>query len=220
VRVLSVNIGRPQEREWKGLRVLTSIFKYPVEGEVRVGSLDLEGDEQADLSVHGGADKAVYLYPSEHYAYWKERLPEEVLTMGNFGENLTTDGVLESDVCVGDELEIGTARVAITQPRLPCYKLQVRFNREEMTKRFYESRRFGFYFRVLREGTVAAGSAIRVVDRDPAQVTVSELIRLYTKDSRDPDLLRRAVSARYLPAGWRQELQERAQSAASNPQRG
>ena len=157
MKILSVNVGKPQEHEWRGLRVKTAIFKSPVEGPVAVGKLDLAGDAQADLTVHGGADKAVYLYPHEHYAYWNSQLPGYPLTLGNFGENLTVSGLSEEDIHIGDQLQIGTARFTVTQPRTPCYKLGVRFNREDMTKRFYLSRRFGFYLRVLREGTVTGG---------------------------------------------------------------
>ena len=159
MKVLSVNVGKPQEHEWRGLRVKTAIFKSPVEGPVAVRKLDLAGDEQADLTVHGGADKAVYAYPHEHYTYWQSQLPGYSLTLGNFGENLTVSGLTEEDIHIGDQLQIGTARFTVTQPRTPCYKLGVRFNREDMTKRFYESRRFGFYLRVLREGTLQAGDA-------------------------------------------------------------
>ena len=158
MKVISVNVGRPQEHEWQGLRVTTAIFKSPVHGPVAVGKLDLEGDEQADLSVHGGADKAVYLYPREHYSYWQSQLRGYPLTLGNFGENLTAEGVSEEDIHIGDHLQIGTALFTVTQPRSPCYKLGVRFGREDMTRRFYESRRFGFYLRVLREGVLQAGA--------------------------------------------------------------
>jgi len=144
MRVLSVNVGRPQQYEWLGQSVTTSIFKFPVEGEVQVSRLNLAGDAQSDLTVHGGTHKALYLYPHEHYAYWEAK-GSGPLTLGNFGENLTTEGLLESDIHIGDELEIGSARFAVTQPRLPCYKLGLRFKHPEMTKLFYQSRRFGSY---------------------------------------------------------------------------
>jgi len=206
LKVLSVNVGRPVEREWKGQRVSTSIFKHPIEGEVKVGLYDLEGDEQADLSVHGGANKAVYVYPFEHYSYWSEKLSGVDLTMGNFGENLTTEGVSEEDIHVGDELEIGTAKFLVTQPRLPCYKLGFRFEREDMVKLFFQSRRFGFYLRVLREGVLQAGSAIKVLSRDPHDVSVADLVRLATRETSDPELLKRALSLPMLPRGFREEL--------------
>ncbi len=209
MKVLSVNVGRPERREWKGAIISTSIFKRPVEGEVKVGFLDLAGDEQADLNVHGGPDKAVYLYPFEHYTYWRSQLPAEPLTMGNFGENLTTEGLSEETIHLGDELEIGTARFVVTQPRLPCYKLGLRFGREDMTRIFYRSRKFGFYLRVLREGSLRSGAAIEVVAKDPNGVSVADFIRLFTRESRDKDLLTRAQSVQYLPDGWREELSAR-----------
>lgn len=209
MQVISVNVGRPQEHDWKGSRVRTAIFKSPVEGPVAVGNLNLEGDQQGDLTVHGGVDKAVYAYPFEHYAYWGPELAGYSLTPGNFGENLTTTGLSEEAIHIGDQLQAGTALLTVTHPRAPCYKLGVRFNREDMTRLFYESRRFGFYLRVLREGTLQAGSAITVVSQDPNAVSVADVIRLFTGDSRDPDLLRRAMKVSTLPEGWRDALQDR-----------
>jgi MOSC domain-containing protein YiiM len=207
--VISVNVGRPQEHEWRGLRVKTAIFKSAVEGPVVVRNLNLEGDEQGDLTVHGGVDKAVYAYPHEHYAYWQSQLPNYPLTLGNFGENLTVEGLSEEAIHVGNQLQIGTALFTVTQPRSPCYKLGIRFNREDMTRRFYESRRFGFYLRVLREGTVQAGEAVTVVREDPNLVSVADVIRLFTGDSRDKALLGRALKLSTLPQGWRDALRER-----------
>jgi MOSC domain-containing protein YiiM len=209
MRILSVNVGKPEQREWKGVLVSTSIFKHPVQGEVRAGALDLEGDEQADLTVHGGPDKALYVYPFEHYAFWQSQLPGEPLTMGNFGENLTTEGLTEETIHIGDELEIGRARFVVTQPRLPCYKLGLRFGREDMTRLFYHSRRFGFYLRVLREGKLQSGSSVAIVAKDPNEVSVADFIRLFTRESHDVGLLNRTRNIRYLPAGWSEELQSR-----------
>ena len=183
MNILSVNVGTPQQREWLGQPVTTSIFKSPVEGEVQVATLNLAGDVQSDLTVHGGIHKAVYAYPHEHYAWWVEQ-GIRPLKPGNFGENLTIEGLLESDIHIGDELEIGSARFAVTQPRLPCYKLQVRFNRPEMTKVFYNSRRFGFYMKVIREGALHAGAPITIVRRDSNAVSVADLIALYTATNR------------------------------------
>jgi len=161
MRLISVNVGTPQEILWKGRSVRTAIFKSPVEGPVEVGELGLAGDRQADLSVHGGPDKAVYAYPAEHYEYWKKELPGVELAWGNFGENLTTEGLLEADLRAGDRFQVGTATLMLTQPRQPCYKLQVRFNRADMVKRFLASGRSGFYFRVIEPGELRAGSTIR-----------------------------------------------------------
>jgi MOSC domain-containing protein YiiM len=210
MKVLSVNVGMPKQYDWMGQAVTTSIFKSPVEGEVQVKTLDLVGDQQADLTVHGGVHKAIYVYPHEHYPYWIEH-GIKPLKMGNFGENLTVEGLLETDIHIGDELEIGSARFAVTQPRLPCYKLQVRFNRPEMTKVFWNSRRFGFYLKVVREGALAAGAPINVVNRDANAVSVADLIALYTGDRLDLDVLRRVIQVEALPASWREDLQGRAE---------
>jgi MOSC domain-containing protein YiiM len=209
MNILSVNVGKPQDHEWRGLLVRTAIFKSPVEGTVAVRKLDLAGDAQADLTVHGGADKAVYAYPHEHYSYWQSHLAGYALTPGNFGENLTLSGLTEENIHIGDQVQIGTALFTVTQPRTPCYKLGVRFNREDMTKRFYESRRFGFYLRVLREGSLQAGDALTVVGRDPNAVSVKDVIRLFTGDSRDRALLDRALKLTTLPVGWHGALRER-----------
>jgi len=209
MQVISVNVGKPQKSDWRGQHITTAIFKSPVEGPVAVGRLNLGGDEQADLTVHGGPDKAVYAYPQEHYAYWRPQLPDYSLAPGNFGENLTLAGLLEDDIHIGDHLQIGTAVFTVTQPRSPCYKLGVRFNREDMTKRFHASRRFGFYLRVLREGTLQAGSPVTIVERDPTAVSVADIVRLFTGDNHDSALLERALKVGALSAGWRKWVQER-----------
>ena len=208
MKVLSVNVGTPRQYNWMGQEITTSIFKFPVDGEVQVTRLDLAGDQQSDLTVHGGVHKAVYAYPHEHYAWWIEH-GIKPLAPGNFGENLTIEGLLEGDVHIGDELEIGSARFVISQPRLPCYKLQVRFNRPEMTKLFYSTRRFGWYFKVTREGALQAGAPIAIVERDPNAVSVADLIALYTGDKNDVDLLQRAIAVEALPEAWREDLQQR-----------
>jgi MOSC domain-containing protein YiiM len=209
MKVLSVNVGKPQDYEWLGQRVTTAIFKRPVEGPVTVGALNLEGDQQADLSVHGGSDKAVYAYPHEHYAWWQSQLPDYPLALGNFGENLTLEGLTEDAIHIGDQLQIGTALFTVTHPRSPCYKLGVRFGREDMTRRFYESRRFGFYLRVSREGALKAGAEVMIVSRDANAVSVGDVIRLFTGDSHDRNLLGRALKVSALPEGWRHGLRER-----------
>lgn len=166
MKVLSVQVGRPRDVEWRGEVVNTGIFKTPVEGPVAVHYLNLDGDGQADLSVHGGQDKAVYAYPSEHYVTWQRELPELQFPHGAFGENLTVEGLLEDDVRIGDVLRIGSAEFVVTQPRQPCYKLALRFDRPDMPRRLLRTGRSGFYLRVLKEGALAAGDAIerRLVD--------------------------------------------------------
>ena len=145
MKLLSVNVGLPREIEWKGKIVRTSIFKAPVPGRIRVAKLNVEGDQQSDLTVHGGIDKAVYAYPSEHYAFWRHELPGVELPSGVFGENFTTEGLLEETLHIGDRLRIGSSEFVVTQPRMPCFKLGIRFNRPDMVKRFLQSGRTGFY---------------------------------------------------------------------------
>ncbi|MGH9813488.1 MAG: MOSC domain-containing protein, partial [Candidatus Acidiferrales bacterium] len=166
MKLISVNVGLPREVSANGQRVLTGIFKQPVAGRVGVRRLNLDGDRQADLSVHGGPDKAVYAYPAEHYDFWRHELPGMELPFGMFGENLTVEGLREDEVNIGDRFAIGTAEFQVTQPRLPCYKLGIKFGRADMVKRFLHSRCTGFYFRVVKEGEVEAGDAIALVHRD------------------------------------------------------
>jgi len=206
MRLVSVNCGLPREVEWHGRTVTTGIYKQPVKGRVTLRKLNLEGDRQADLTVPGGEAKAVYCYPLAHYDYWKAELPGHPLPMGVFGENFTTDGLLESTVFVGDKFSIGSAQVVVTQPRLPCYKLGIRFASDEMVKRFLISARTGFYVAVKREGSVAAEDQITLVDRDRDSMPVSEITRLYvTKKYAAADLAsaRRALSIDALPDSWK-----------------
>jgi MOSC domain-containing protein YiiM len=208
MRVISVNVGQPREVEWKGRRVLTGIFKEPVAGPVALRTLNLDGDRQADLSVHGGPDKAVYVYPRERYDYWRRELPDMEWPFGMFGENLTVEGLDEEAVSIGDRFRVGSAEVIVTQPRMPCYKLGLKFGRDDILKRFLESEHTGFYFRVLREGEVAAGDAITLIAHDPAGVRVGDITRLYTYERNNLDLLRRAIAVEALPASWRDYFHE------------
>ncbi len=195
--------------QWRGKTVTTSIFKAPVAGRIRVNRLNLAGDEQSDLTVHGGVDKAVYVYPSEHYAYWREQLPDFPLPWGAFGENFTTDGLFEKDTRIGDRLRIGTAEFSVTQPRMPCFKLSIRFDRADMVKRFLQSGRSGFYLKVVQEGEVAAGDSVTFVARDEHGITVADVASLYTADGANQDLLRRASELATLPEGWRDYFRRR-----------
>lgn len=212
MKLISVNTGLPRDVAWHGKSVTTAIFKQPVEGRVALGTLNLEGDRQADLSVHGGEDKAVYCYPIEHYDYWREMLPGRELPSGAFGENFTTEGLTEDSVHLGDRFAIGSAEVVITQPRLPCYKLGARFQSDLMVKRFLESSRTGFYVAVSREGEVGAGDDITVVARDLNAVPVSEVTRLYVAKrytSDDVASARRALRVAALPESWKEHFRNR-----------
>ena len=214
VRVVSVNVGLPREVDWKGIKVLTGIFKESVEGPVLVAPLNLAGDRQADLTVHGGLNKAVYGYPAEHYEYWRKELPDVAFSWGRFGENLTTEGLLENTVCIGDRLRVGSALLMVTQPRMPCYKLALRFGRDEMIQRFLASGRSGFYFSVVEPGELRAGSDIGVVSRERNRVTVADISRLYLGQTGDSDLLQRALNLAALPTNWKDTVRERAEAAS------
>lgn len=208
-KIISLNVGLPREVTWHGQPVTTGIFKEPVESRVFLRKLDLDGDRQADLTVHGGEYKAVYCYPLENYAYWKKELPGYDLTMGNFGENFTTESLLEDAVHVGDQFSIGDAKVVVTQPRLPCYKLGIRFKSDAMVKRFLASKRSGFYLAVTREGEVGAGDEIKEISRDPNHVSISEIIRLYLAtnyNDADIEVVHRALRVSSFPESWKKDF--------------
>ena len=203
MKLVSVNIGHPREVIYKGKTVTTGIFKEPVEGRIRLRTLNLDGDRQADLSVHGGLSKAAYAYPIEHYEYWREQLPGVELPWGMFGENFTTEGLREDSVNIGDRFRMGAAEVMVTEPRLPCYKLAAKFGRGDVIKRLLHSGRTGFYFAVMQEGEVGTGDGIELVSLDEHSVTVADITRLYVREKDDMGTLRRAVQVTALPESWR-----------------
>lgn len=209
MKVISVNAGRPREIFHEGRVIRTGIFKEPVAGRVRVSALNLAGDEQADLTVHGGPSKAIYVYPLEHYEFWRKELPGMNLPWGMFGENLTTEGLRENHLNVGDRLCAGSAELMVTEPRLPCYKLSVKFGRDDIVKRFLKSRRTGFYCAVLREGEIGAGDQIHWLARDDHSVTVADITRLYAFERNDAAGMRRAVDTKALPESWRSHFRDR-----------
>ena len=206
-------MGLPREVIWKGVTVQTGIFKDPVDRSVKIKKLNLAGDQQADLTVHGGVEKAVYAYPAEHYEYWRKELPDVPFSWGKFGENLTTKGLTEDTLCIGDRLKVGAAILIVTQPRMPCYKLALRFDREDMIKHFLASQRSGFYLSVIEEGEVHAGSKLEILSRDPHRVSLVDTVRLYLGQAHDPELLHRAMNVSALPQNWKTELAVRADHA-------
>lgn len=214
MKLVSLNAGLPREVAWRGKQVRTSIWKSPLPGRARVSRLNVEGDGQSDLSVHGGVDKAVYAYPSEHYPYWRGELPDAELPWGVFGENLTTEGLLEDEVQIGDRFRVGTVELMVTQPRMPCFKLGIRFGRADMVKRLLQSKRSGFYLEVLREGELGAGDSIQRTERVEGALTVVEIVTLYTSSSADPGLLRRASELAALPEEWREDFRRRLAAAS------
>ena len=210
MKLLSVNVGRPREVEWDRRTIRTSIFKAPVPGRVHLTKLNLDGDQQSDLTVHGGVDKAVYVYPSEHYEFWRNELPDADLRWGAFGENFTTQGALDDKaVYIGDRFRIGSSELVVTQPRIPCFKLGIRFGRADMVKRFLHSGRNGFYFAVAEEGEVAARDSIELIARDENGVTIADIVALYTADAAKQDLLQRVSELAALPESWRAYFRKR-----------
>ncbi|MEP6717091.1 MAG: MOSC domain-containing protein [Terriglobia bacterium] len=207
-RVLSVNVGLPRQVPTDHATVLTSIFKSPVEGRVAVRRDNIEGDKQSDLTAHGGPNKAVYCYPWEHYSFWKEQLPDMELPYGVFGENLTTEGITEEAVLIGDQFRVGSTVLKVTQPRMPCFKLEIRFGRGDMVKRFWQSVRPGIYFAVVAEGGIAAGDPIERIAEGPEKVSVADVVRLYRGDETSAQLLERALRAP-LSGSWKEKLRER-----------
>jgi len=216
VKLISLNVARPRLAIYKGTTISTGIFKKPVAGPVLLRSLNLEGDQQADLSVHGGPYKAVYAYPSEHYPFWRQELPNLDLPWGMFGENFTTEGLAEDDLHVGDRLQVGSSVLMVRQPRVPCYKLAAKFQRDDILQRFLLSGRSGFYFSVEQEGRVAAGDLFELVSRNEEGITVAEMNRLFVREKYNPDLLRKAIATAALPQDWREYFLERMERPAVN----
>ena len=208
-KLISVNVGLPRIVMNNGEPVTTGIFKEPVAGRVMLRALNLDGDGQADLSVHGGLSKAAYAYPSEHYQYWRQEFPEMKLPWGMFGENFTTTGLFESELNIGDKFQVGSAIVMVTEPRLPCYKLGIKFGRTDIIKRFLASERTGFYFAVLREGEVGAGDQIELIERSQGSVSVNQIVQLYAREKHNTGLLRRAIATEALPESWKSYFQHR-----------
>ncbi len=214
-RVVSVNVGLPREVVWRGKTVKTGIYKEPLEGSVSIRTLNLDGDRQADLRVHGGWDKAVYAYPSEFYELWSRERPELELHPGKFGENLTTEGLPDDDVSVGDRFRVGTTELVVTQPRIPCFKLGIRMGRDAFVTEFLERGLLGFYLAVAREGEVRAGDPIVELHRDPRRFPVSEIARLFASDRDNVERMRAAADLDVLPNSWRDYFRKRGEARAA-----
>jgi MOSC domain-containing protein YiiM len=208
MRIRSVNVALPRLVAWKGQTFTTGIFKQPVQGPVMMRTLDLDGDRQADLSVHGGPYKAVYAYPAEHYSFWRTELPEMDLQWATFGENLTTEGLDESSTHIGDRFRIGAATVMVTQPRVPCFKLAAKFQRDDILKRFLSSGRSGFYLSVVEEGLISPGDAIERIHEDENAISVSDINALF-RNGKDLSLMRRVTRLEPLPPDWREHFIEK-----------
>jgi MOSC domain-containing protein YiiM len=204
VKVISLNVARPRLTVYKGATINTGIFKEPVSGRIALRTLNIDGDQQADLSVHGGPYKAVYAYPSEHYGYWLQEFPRMELPWGTFGENFTTEGLSEDALHVGDRFRVGSSSLMVRQPRMPCYKLAAKFQRDDMIERFLVSGRSGFYFSVEQEGEVGAGDSIEPLSQNQDGITIAEMNRLFVRDRYNRDLLEKAIATAALPESWRE----------------
>lgn len=203
MKLISLNVGRPRLTVYKGATINTGIYKNPVTGRVALRTLNLDGDQQADLSVHGGPYKAVYAYPSEHYDFWRRELPDMDLPWGIFGENFTTEGLTE-ELHVGDRLRIGSSIVMVRQPRMPCYKLAAKFQRDDMIERFLHSGRSGLYCSVEQEGEVGEGDTFELVSQDGEGITIAEMNRLFFREKYNRNLLQKAIATAALPEDWRE----------------
>jgi MOSC domain-containing protein YiiM len=215
MKVLSVNVGLAQQVSWQNKIVATGIFKNPISGPIMLRSLNLDGDQQADLTVHGGVNKALYAYPSEHYDFWRTELARTDLSWGMFGENFTTEGLLEDAVYIGDRFRVGEAEIIAKGPRTPCYKLGIKFGRADIIKRFLIGGRPGIYFTVLREGMVEAGDAIEFVGGEQREISVADIIRLYVFDKDDVSALGRTIEVNALPDDWKNHFQQQLRKLAS-----
>jgi MOSC domain-containing protein YiiM len=209
VKIVSLNVALPRLTTWRTQTINTGIFKQPVSGPVQLRTLNLDGDRQADLAVHGGPFKAVYAYPSEHYEFWRQELPGTQMPWGMFGENFTTEEIFETDLHIGDRLQIGSTILVVRQPRIPCYKLAAKFRRDDILARFLRSGRSGFYFSVEQEGQVESGESVEFLSRAPEGITIAEMNRLYVEDKYNLQLLNKAIHTAALPEDWRDYLRKR-----------
>lgn len=206
-KVQSINVsGDLREIQFAGRNVITGFFKSAVEGPAIAHALGLKGDAQGNLSVHGGLDKAVYVYPEEHYAQWEELLGSGPLTPGSFGENVTSDGWLETDVCIGDVIRIGTATLQVVQPRSPCYKLQIRFNRPDMTAVFFQQGKPGWYASVLQAGTFCAGNEMLLLERAPENVSIADIWHSSVQRQNDAEKIATIMNLELLPRFWKERI--------------
>jgi MOSC domain-containing protein YiiM len=208
MKIISLNVGLPRKLQYGHMEVTTSIFKSPVRGPRLLRRMNLDGDLQSDLTVHGGKNKAVYAYASEHYVYWREQLPDVDFTWGMFGENFTTEGLLEENAFIGDQFRLGGATVQVVQPRQPCYKLAIRFARPDMVKRFHQSLRSGVYFSVVEEGMVDVGDTFERIHEDERRISIADVNRAYAAPEENLALLKRIVDLEALPQGLHDEFAE------------
>lgn len=206
MKLLSLNVGQPKIVNWKGKEVETSIFKHPVEGRKAVSLLNIEGDKQADLRYHGGRDKAIYAYDKAHYDAWEKHIERKKWSFGLFGENLTTEGLLDADVQIGNIYQIGTVLIQATQPRVPCSKLNICFERADMTALFYDFKRYGIYFRVLEAGILQAGDVIELIETGSYSTSIADIVGCFANKGKDKKLVQKILAIPILPDGIRKNF--------------
>jgi len=213
VIVRSVNVSLLKQVQHNSKTVATGIFKQPVAGRVVINSFNLAGDQQVDLVNHGGEHKAVYGFASDHYAFWQQTLTQDELHYGQFGENLTIDGLHENIFCIGDQLQVGDSILEITQPRVPCFKLGIAFGREDMPRLFVENAATGIYFRVIETGSVASGDTVSLHQPHPARLSVQRLFKAYfdksLTEAEKLAVMQRALEIDALSVEWREKLESR-----------
>jgi MOSC domain-containing protein YiiM len=218
MRVQALNVSLPKVLVYKGEEVLTGIYKVSTAEPLMIRKTNIDGDRQADLTVHGGVDKAVYAFPAEHYSYYQETLKQDPYETGQFGENLTTEGMLESDVHIGDRYQVGEVVLEVSQPRSPCYKFAIKMGTAESLSVCINSAKTGFYFRVLSEGVVQSGDRIEIEYSNDTAPTVEEVHRLYYLDKRNIDGLTRAAQCNSLAEDWIDEFENRIRKLAAKLQ--
>ncbi len=209
MKLVSVNIAKPEAVNINGQTVLTGINKKPQSEPVWLGKLNLVGDGQADLTVHGGEFQAVYSYPVEHYAFWQKELNQASLPYGTFGENFTVSGLLETDVHVGDIFKVGNAVIQATMPRIPCFKFGNKVGKPDILEKFLFSGFSGFYHKVIEEGEVAAGDQIKLIDRDTNSISIRKALGLYKLKEGDVTSLKHALTIQSLPPLLRENYESR-----------
>ncbi|MGE5278496.1 MAG: MOSC domain-containing protein [Acidobacteriota bacterium] len=212
-KVLSVNVGTPREFEYKGRAARSAIWKTPTVGRVAARGVDLAGDDQADRGAHGGPDKAVYAYAVEDARWWEERIGRPFVA-GEFGENLTTEGIEVNDAVIGERWEAGTTILEVSEPRVPCWRLGVRMNDDQFPRRFTEALRPGAYLRIVGEGDVGAGDGIRLVHRPNIDLTVRDVFRIFT---RDRDEAGRLLEVPRLSEAWKKWAADFLQRSRGGP---
>ena len=217
-KVLSVNVGRARQFDFNGRPAKSAIWKSPVAGRVAARGVNLEGDDQADRKAHGGPDKAIYAYAIEDMRWWEETLGRP-LEYGEFGENLTTEGIAENDALVGERWAIGTLVLEVSEPRIPCWRLGARMNDPKFPRRFTEALRPGAYLRIIVEGDVAAGDEISIIEKPDHDLTVRDIFRIYTRDREEAGRLlaipRISESWRAWAEDWLEKIKERRANSAA-----